>query len=434
MTLPFLTAPPAHPSRRSPGHQPADPATVSRATPLGPAVGSVFHVKPRLGARILPGRRGVLLPLLAILPLLAACQVQNNPDGWATPVRAPNADTVFILSAGEGELIAYDAASEQVLWRFPDAEDTFPGLEDEDEVDIGGVYGAPLATTGEEYLIGAYADGVVYAVRQDGSSARRVVDSGARIIAGLQLVDGTVLVADTDHQVSAVDIEQPGRPRWVFDGARDEIWGTPTVADTADGPLLLVPSLDHHLYALRISDGSLVWDHETASGLASSPVVADGRVYIGGFDRMFYALDLATGDEIWRQDGRNWFWTTALVADGQVVAADLDGFVWAWDAQTGAPRWEQPYPAGDPVRAHPVLSADGSLVVVLTDSGRVHAIDRQTGASRWVSLATIPGKVYADPLAEGDTLYVSTARGELYAVVLLREEIRRVFPPRSAGA
>ena len=47
------------------------------------------------------------------------------------------------------------------------------------------------------------------------------------------------------------------------------------------------------------SELGLRWSVETGDTIASSPVIADGRVYIGGDDGKVRALDLETGAEVW---------------------------------------------------------------------------------------------------------------------------------------
>ncbi|MGI8741046.1 MAG: PQQ-binding-like beta-propeller repeat protein [Bryobacteraceae bacterium] len=70
---------------------------------------------------------------------------------------------------------------------------------------------------------------------------------------------------------------------------------------------------DGDLYALRASDGSILWQRwlgraadpefpecQPAIGITSQPVVAGDTVYAGGGDSAFYALDRTSGNILWR--------------------------------------------------------------------------------------------------------------------------------------
>ena len=376
----------------------------------------MFHVKRRRVRRLAP----LAFVMLLVLPLLAACGLTDEPDGWAAPVPLPAGDAasaVVVIAAGTGELVAVDLDSLRVRWRFPDDDDRFPGLLD--EVKVGGFYGTPARLGADELVVGTYDDGKVYAVRSDGSSARLLFDTEARVVAGAVVDGATVYIADTDGRVHAVDSENPDRTRLLTE-IDQEVWGTPVLADSdRHGRLLLVAALDGTLRAIRVEDGGEAWRFEAGAGLAGSAVVADGWVYIGGMDRAFYALDIETGDQLWRNEGANWFWSAAVVEGGTVYVADLDGFVWAWEAKSGEPLWSQPYRSDGQIRARPVLLPDGTALVVVTRDGRIHAIDPRSGARLRRSLkesAKVIEKVYADPLLREGVLLISNDDGELFRV------------------
>jgi serine/threonine protein kinase len=78
------------------------------------------------------------------------------------------------------------------------------------------------------------------------------------------------------------------------------------------------------------------WAFSTSDEVSSSPVVANGVVYVGSDDKYVYAIDAATGLAKWtfRTEGKV---TTAPVAvDGVLYVGSGDGSVYALDAATGA--------------------------------------------------------------------------------------------------
>ncbi|MEE9278295.1 MAG: PQQ-binding-like beta-propeller repeat protein [Dehalococcoidia bacterium] len=408
-----------------------------------------FHVKHR--------RRWLLVPLVLAIPIIAACRIQNDPDGWAAPLSIGDEDDrqVLIVRTDDDHLarvsvdLTTDPATVTTIWEFPGsptlelagsrtyADDEFPGLVD--EIGASGFYGTPalLGPEGEELIVGDYDEGVVYALRTDGTSARIIFETDDRVIAGV-LVDEdrrTAYIATADNRVIAVDTEKPEASLWTFDESGEAIWGTPALADSRKhGRLLIVPSLDGNVYALRtdpdVADHErLAWKFETGAGIASSVVVQDGRAFVGGFDRTFYAIDLDSGTEVWRRSGSNWFWTTALVDGGIVYVGDLDGKVWAWDAETGAPVWEAPYDANDRIRAQPLLVEERALLVIVTRSGEIHALDAATGEVRWnsgVKGVKVESRVLADPVLLGSIVLVNNDDGRLFEVRVGAQRLRRL--------
>ena len=54
------------------------------------------------------------------------------------------------------------------------------------------------------------------------------------------------------------------------------------------------------MYALSAANGALLWKYTTGSIILSSPIVANGVVYIGSSDNNLYALDAVAGTLLWK--------------------------------------------------------------------------------------------------------------------------------------
>jgi outer membrane protein assembly factor BamB len=90
------------------------------------------------------------------------------------------------------------------------------------------------------------------------------------------------------------------------------------------------PASHGRLWALESrADGTVhpVWslggdDFQTT---LSNVVVADGIVYAADFAGFLHAIDAATGKQLWKQDTLAAVWSSPLVADGKVYLGDEDG-------------------------------------------------------------------------------------------------------------
>ena len=376
----------------------------------------MFHVKHR--------RLGQVAVLLVAAMVFAGCQIADAPDGWGAVAEDPEVAGRVVFPTGGDFVAAVDLESGVVAWRFPKIDDDrrMAGLPA--DLDASAFYADPVwADLTGEWIIGEYSSGVLYAVRGDGSSARAVYSTGARIVA-TPIVDGNLAyIATNDDRIVAVDLERPEIAVWEWSGGTDRaILGAPALADTDDGRVLVFASLDGWVTALRVdgaSAGESAWRREIGTGLASAISVGESLAYFGGFDRTFYALHASSGETVWRQDGRHWFWSTPLVADGSVYATDVRGNVYAWDAATGSPRWPSPFdPAEDErVRSQPVLTeVDGvPILVVIAHNGQVHQINAATGTSAFPFRIEIEGNVLSDAKLIDGRILVGNEDGDLWA-------------------
>lgn len=407
-----------------------------RRTSWVDAMPSLFHVKQWPGKR----RRAVLLlALVAAVPLLLACDVADQPDGWAAPTLDPvEPETRLIAPTGEDQVVAVqllDGNLGSAVWEFPDDDGNFPGLDG--EIEPVAFYADPVwVESTDEWLLAGYSDGALYAVRRDGESARLVFDSEDRFVADL-VVDGTrVYLADTGYRVYAVDIEQPGEAVWTWDGGSDlQIWGGPALVDTERGRLLIVAGLDGRITAINV-DGDLAgrsaWQIEIESGIAGSIGATDGLVFVGGLDRTLYGLDAATGAQIWATEASHWLWGTPLIRDGVIYTTDLRGNVYAIDALTGARRWLQPFAVGDRIRAQPLYveheSGESGILVIVARGGMIHQLNATDGSPLRQFQLEGAKDLMANAILRDDRILVSDEDGVLYAVLLGANQAVRLYP------
>jgi outer membrane protein assembly factor BamB len=136
---------------------------------------------------------------------------------------------------------------------------------------------------------------------------------------------------------------------------------------------------EHVLSPLNVGQLTEAWAVPVGAGtLYASPIVADGRVFIGSGDGQMYAFDAATGATLWiGSQQREFFVDSAAAAEGLVFASALYQRLAAYSAQTGRIVWT----ALSDVRASPTFS-DGKLYVGSFD-GTLYALDPQTGIPIW---------------------------------------------------
>ncbi len=84
------------------------------------------------------------------------------------------------------------------------------------------------------------------------------------------------------------------------------------------------------VYALNSTDGSVQWSTPTSGAhSASSPAVADGKVYFGLDDGYIYALDALNGDLIWSYKTDGPVQSSPAISDGLLFIGSADGNLYA---------------------------------------------------------------------------------------------------------
>ncbi|UPV76342.1 PQQ-binding-like beta-propeller repeat protein (plasmid) [Halorussus limi] len=175
------------------------------------------------------------------------------------------------------------------------------------------------------------------------------------------VADGTLYLGYADRSVlRAVEVESD-RQRWEQSGPGDEWVEAMTVADgTVYAGWGLPGEEPGHLTAIDDETGEEKWRLETDRTVDTEPAVADGTLYVhsGGWLR---AVDAETGELKWRFDTEgavdkdSWHSIEPpSVADGTVYVGGYDAIVYALNAETGEPRWTYAFGQESPLHVTPV--------------------------------------------------------------------------------
>jgi outer membrane protein assembly factor BamB len=152
----------------------------------------------------------------------------------------------------------------------------------------------------------------------------------------------------------------------------------------------------------------------------SSPVVANGRVYIfarQAEEEVLHCLDSATGKEIWRTDQEIAYEMhnaarahgkgpkpTPVLHGGNVCTLGISGVLSCYDTRTGNLKWRhefsQQYPKTSPLfgTAMSPLVVNGQLIAHVGghNKGALMAFDAETGTIKWTN--ETDGPAYSSPI------------------------------------
>ncbi len=167
------------------------------------------------------------------------------------------------------------------------------------------------------------------------------------------------------------------------------------------------------LYAFNATNGNVVWRFDTELPLGNSPTVANGVVYVGGYDRKLHALDAASGTHLWSFDeAKAGYSANPLVVNGIVYIGNRDGNMYAIGAH-GTPDQGQlvwHYPTGEAI--HLSAAYKNGIVYFASSDMHAYALNARTGNLVWKS-AKLPGMQFQSywPVIYRDKVIFSLAPG-----------------------
>lgn len=203
------------------------------------------------------------------------------------------------------------------------------------------------------------------------------------------------------HGVSAARLGDQPEVAWRFD-TKGDILSSPVIANG----VVYVGSTDNFVYAIDLKTGDQRWKFETKDMVEAPPLVLDGRVFIGSSDFFFYALDAAGGGLLWKHEtqdrilgGANWFRSKS--GKTRVLVGSYDANVYCFDVQGGEPLWT--YTTDNYVNGSPAIAGsetlfggcDAALHLVDLESGeRVARVDLGEGCQVAGSVALLGDRAY----------------------------------------
>ena len=179
----------------------------------------------------------------------------------------------------------------------------------------------------------------------------------------------------------------------------------------SDGKIFVPTS--RGLYALNATNGDVAWRFDTQLPIGNSPTVANGVVYVPGFDRKIHALRASDGAYLWGFSGAGaGYSTNPLVVGGRVFAGNRDGWMYAIGAhgtpQQGQLLWK--FQTGGMIDLSAAYK-DGVLYFASNDNF-AYALRVENGSQVWKS-AKLPGDGYQSywPVIYQDMVIFAAASG-----------------------
>jgi outer membrane protein assembly factor BamB len=113
------------------------------------------------------------------------------------------------------------------------------------------------------------------------------------------------------------------------------VWSAPIIVDDT----LYFSSMDHFLYAVNKTDGTVLWKTDLQGAITGTPAYNNGHLYVGSFARKLFDVDATTGKVIKEFVTHDWVWSAPVLVDDTLYVSDQGGWVYALKADDLSQIW-----------------------------------------------------------------------------------------------
>ena len=224
-------------------------------------------------------------------------------------------DDMVLLTSEAGQLFALELKTGKQLWEYATGDQL-----------------RSAATLWNDYALLGGCDGRLHKINIRTGSA----EGDGLLLEGPSgstpaVLDATAIVPTQSGQVLAFDVEK-GSKKWSFTDAErsQEIRSSPAVAvlsETSHQNIAVVTTRNRRVLGLEFDSGKMLWEAVVRKRCDASPVISDGRVWVGGLDGTLYAFDLRTGEERWTYSLTGQLIASPSISNGKIIVATDKGTV-----------------------------------------------------------------------------------------------------------
>jgi outer membrane protein assembly factor BamB len=303
-----------------------------------------------------------------------AIDAKSGKEIWTTPTNGfvkgvpAVVDGTLYIGPDEKRFYAIDTKDGSIKWTFKNSTD--------------GYLSSPVVVNNLVYA--GSKDGTLYAINIKTGQLSWMYLTGKDIESSPSVVDGTVFFGNDDNNVFALD-GISGIRRWIYNTGTSIVISSPAVFNG----IVYIGSNDGNIYALNATNGAVKWKYQTGNNVETSPSVHDGIVYAGSKDSNFFALDAETGRLIWQFPTAGFVYSSSATISNDVVYFGSKGnMIYSLDAKTGELLWRNSTGVKDKDDiTTPAISGD--TLYVATHSGLIYAYTSER-PEQTVSITSLP--------------------------------------------
>lgn len=345
----------------------------------------------------------ITLLLIAVSAGLSGCGTLVNPSSW--PGITVGKESAYVAYGPHIYSLKLSSGNEE--WRFPTESDSKISY-----------YAKPVLTEDGQLIVGSYSQGgsngnnISNLDADNGRENWKFDEANNRYISSALVAGGMIYAPNANKTIYKLDIDGYIMSNWGF-SADEPLWAQPLLVEET----IYVASMDHHLYALNMTNGYIQWTTiDLGSALASAPTYGEnGYLYVGTFGSQVYAIKSSSGQVVWSIDTEHWVWESPAYSNGKLFFGDESGTFYVLDAETGDEIWRME--ANGAILGTPVIIA--GQVYFATETGSVYVLT-QDGEDDWDEeiIKNIDGRVLGSLVLAGDLLLIGVVESESDDIVI----------------
>lgn len=176
---------------------------------------------------------------------------------------------------------------------------------------------------------------------------------------------------------------------------------------------IFVGSGDKNLYCFDAETGSVLWTYETDGAIIGAPTYDNGKIYFGSIDGYFFCLDETNPQKyLFRYITYSKIEVAPVVIGNIVYFGAENGLVYAFDKITGKEAWNTPFKINDKINS--ALSGDDTSIFFISQDGNLYAVHPLTGKLLWKK--SVGPNVKSTPLIKENYVYILNNFGQIMAI------------------
>ncbi len=315
----------------------------------------------------------------------AAWKFECEDEIRGTPTH--HAGAIFVGSY-DNNLYSLNASTGEFNWKFATE---------------GGIVSKPAPFEGNVYI--GSEDQRLYCINVRSGQELWSYYSNGPIRSSPFIAEGHIFIGSDDAFLHAVNA-QSGRRAWRVD-AGSPVRSTPILV----GEVVYFGTEEGDLFCSDLR-GNVKWRFKAKRALTSSPVYANGVVYICSVDTLMYALDAKSGYIIWRFRMSKASISTPCIVDNFIFTGSVDSHIYCVDVHSAREVWN--YSTEGQVTSSPIAYQD-SVYCGSVDGG-MYCLEFRTGRLRWRYQTS--GPITGTAIIANDVLYFGSNDHRIYAIVL----------------
>ena len=212
---------------------------------------------------------------------------------------------------------------------------------------------------------------------------------------------------------------------WTFTTDKGGLEATPIIADGK----VFIGDTESNFYAVALADGKKLWEFTAPSGFLAAAGYRQGRVFVGDIDGNFYCLEAGSGKQLWKFQAEAEIDSGPNFYKNRVIFGSQDNNLYCLDCDSGQLVWK--YETSNQIRCSPTIAGNHTLVAGC--DGNLHLVDLETGHS--AGEVPMGGPTMCTPAVAGQRAFVGIEDGVFMAVDLQeKKQLWKFQNPEQVGA